>query len=74
MICSQNTALRILTTAVTVLLVCAVAIIHGSFWADFLVGMALGLSIAILCLVWSNQPAQDDRSDDGRTIQLSLPR
>ena len=74
MLFSHNTAVRVLASAVTALLLCAIAIIHGSFWADFLVGMAAGVSIGLLCLVWSKQPNELDRRDDEKILELNLTR
>lgn len=71
---SDITALRLLASAVAVLLAVAVVIIHGSFWGDFLVGMALGLSIGVLTLVWSKRSAEVEKRDDGKPLELNLTR
>ena len=74
MMLSQSTAVRVLATAVTLLLTVAVVLMRGSFWPDFLVGTALGLSIGLLTLVWSKNAAEDEVRDRKKPIELDIAR
>lgn len=48
-------ALRIISTAVMVLLLGSFWALHGPTWANFAVGVASGLSLGIVILAWQGQ-------------------
>ncbi|MGI8745853.1 MAG: hypothetical protein ACR2NN_25405 [Bryobacteraceae bacterium] len=70
-------ALRILSTALTVLLILANWKAAGPFWFTFILGAACGLSVGVSAIVWRKQlhwvdhkiypiPASLNLSDAGR--------
>jgi hypothetical protein len=66
-------ALRLLTAAVTSLLITMLFLLpKASFALGFLVGTALGLSVAVQTMVWSRQLRWRDEENRGGTIQMNL--
>jgi hypothetical protein len=64
-------ALRLLTLAVTILLVTALFLSEGSFSVGFLLGAAVGLSIGVQAMVWNKQLQWHDEADRSDTIQMN---
>jgi len=65
-------ALRLLTLAVTILLVAAFFLPKGSFSVAFLLGSATGLSIGVQVIVWNRQLQWHDETHRSDTIQMNL--
>ncbi len=63
------TALRVLTTAAAIFLVAALFLPKAN---GFLVGMALGLNISVLVLVWGKQLQWRDEGERGDRIEMKL--
>jgi hypothetical protein len=67
--------LRILSTLVTVLLVVAVILVKQSFWVDFLIGAATGLSVVASLLAWSGEiQSGEERSPESPGLGLNQPQ
>jgi hypothetical protein len=65
--------LRLLTVAVTILLIAMLFLLpKGSPVLGFLVGAALGLSIAVQTMVWNRQLRWREEENRGGTIQMDL--
>ena len=73
MIRSHSTAIRMLTSLVAVLLAIAVLVARGSF-STFLIGVAFGLCLGLLALVWSKNALHDDRTEDGKPVELEIAK
>ncbi|HKE27221.1 MAG TPA: hypothetical protein VKB88_32925 [Bryobacteraceae bacterium] len=65
--------LRLLTVAVTILLIAMLFLLPKSSPAlGFLVGAAIGLSVGVQTIVWSRQLRWRDNESRGGTIQMNL--
>ncbi len=65
-------ALRILSTAITALLLLAAWRGQGPFWMNFVLGAACGLSIAVLVIVWQKELHWVDEKIYPAPTQLGL--
>lgn len=70
---NRETSIRILATSIAVLLTIALFVTHTMFWMDFLVGIALGLTIGLVAIVW-NKNAGDEIGNNRKPVELNLSR
>ena len=63
-----TSALRLLTLAVTILLVAALFVPKGTFSVGFLLGAAIGVNICVQAMTWNRQLHWHDEAQRSDTI------
>ncbi len=75
MICNPVLGLRFLSTLVTILLVVAVIVVKQSFWVDFLIGAATGLSAGASVVAWAGDfQSFEEHPPESPILDLNQPQ